>query len=55
MISRKHKNWVNNSKTKGIANINKIYQRRIIQMGIAMELKKTKPTMIIRKAKLRYK
>jgi len=39
MISQKHKNWVNNSRTKGIADINRIYQHRILQMDITMKLK----------------
>ena len=39
MVSQKHKNWVNNSKTKGIANVNQIYQHRILQMDMTMKLK----------------
>ena len=42
MISQKHKNWVNNARTKGIANINQLYQHRIIQMDITMKLKENK-------------
>jgi len=40
MVSNKHKNWVNNSKTLGIANINQNYQHKMLQIDITTKLKK---------------
>ena len=39
MISNKHKNWVQNTRTKGIANNNQTHHHRLLQMDITPKLK----------------
>ena len=40
MISGEHKNWVNNVRTKVIANTNQNFHHRILEMDLTMRLKK---------------
>ena len=39
MTRNNHKNWVNSTRTIGIANINRNYRRKIIQVDLKMKLK----------------
>ena len=46
LISDKHKNWVKNVKTKGIANINQNYQHQMIQTDMVIKLKNKNNTKL---------
>ena len=39
IISNRHKNWIQNTKTKGIANTNRTHRQRLFQVDITLKLK----------------